>query len=216
MMAQQPRADDVAHAGEQAEPPKDSRKMILTAQRGLPDNSAGRHITDPRGLSRRLSRLPVCGLPADGPARPLIGDEDFIIRHRETRIEGGWVRAGQNTSVPRHGGAVHSSKALASATGSAPVPPESQTAGCCRTASLGPRDKRHPGLELAVGGGVSEGGVEIGSNRYVPTGDKVAQVAKQVAAHRIDGPMMASRSAGGGCERTATASAATPERFSDR
>jgi 6-phosphofructokinase 1 len=44
---------------------------------------------------------------------------------------------------------------------------------------------------MDVSGWVSEGGAEIGTNRYVPSGPAIAQIAEQVAAHRIDGLLMA-------------------------
>jgi 6-phosphofructokinase 1 len=40
-------------------------------------------------------------------------------------------------------------------------------------------------------GWVSSGGAELGSNRDVPAGDEIAQIAEQLAAHRIDGLLMA-------------------------
>jgi 6-phosphofructokinase 1 len=43
---------------------------------------------------------------------------------------------------------------------------------------------------MSVSGWVSSGGAEIGTNRYVPSGDAIAQTAKQVGAHRIDGLLM--------------------------
>jgi 6-phosphofructokinase 1 len=43
---------------------------------------------------------------------------------------------------------------------------------------------------MSVSGWVSSGGAEIGTNRYVPTGDAVARIARQVGAHRIDGLLM--------------------------
>ena len=49
---------------------------------------------------------------------------------------------------------------------------------------------------MNVSGWVSDGGAEIGTNRYVPTGAAIAQVAKQVAAHRIDGLLVAGGWAG--------------------
>ena len=49
---------------------------------------------------------------------------------------------------------------------------------------------------MDVSGWVSDGGAEIGTNRYVPTGAAIAQIAKQVAAHRIDGLLMAGGWAG--------------------
>lgn len=49
---------------------------------------------------------------------------------------------------------------------------------------------------MDVSGWVSDGGAEIGTNRYVPRGDAVAQIAKQVAAHRINGLLMAGGWAG--------------------
>ncbi len=44
---------------------------------------------------------------------------------------------------------------------------------------------------MDISGWVSEGGAEIGTNRYVPSPDAVAQVAEQVAAHRIHGLLVA-------------------------
>ena len=44
---------------------------------------------------------------------------------------------------------------------------------------------------MDVSGWVSAGGAEIGTNRYVPREDAIAQVARQLAAHRIDGLLMA-------------------------
>ena len=49
---------------------------------------------------------------------------------------------------------------------------------------------------MDVSGWVSDGGAEIGTNRYVPSGSAIAQIAKQVAAHRIDGLLMAGGWAG--------------------
>ncbi|WP_068269378.1 6-phosphofructokinase [Aldersonia kunmingensis] len=49
---------------------------------------------------------------------------------------------------------------------------------------------------MDVSGWVSYGGAEIGTNRYVPTGDAIAQIAKQIAAHRINGLIMAGGWAG--------------------
>jgi 6-phosphofructokinase 1 len=43
---------------------------------------------------------------------------------------------------------------------------------------------------MSVSGWVSSGGAEIGTNRYVPSGDAIAQTAKQVGAHGIDGLLM--------------------------
>jgi 6-phosphofructokinase 1 len=43
---------------------------------------------------------------------------------------------------------------------------------------------------MSVSSWVSSGGAEIGTNRYVPSGDAIAQTAKQVGAHRIDGLLM--------------------------
>jgi 6-phosphofructokinase 1 len=43
---------------------------------------------------------------------------------------------------------------------------------------------------MSVSGWVSYGGAEIGTNRYVPSSEGIAQIAKQVAAHRIDGLLM--------------------------
>lgn len=44
---------------------------------------------------------------------------------------------------------------------------------------------------MDVSGWVSDGGAEIGSNRYVPKRAAVAQIAKQIAAHRINGLLLA-------------------------
>ena len=44
---------------------------------------------------------------------------------------------------------------------------------------------------MDVSSWVSSGGAEIGSNREVPVGDQIAQIAEQIAAHRIDGLLMA-------------------------
>ena len=49
---------------------------------------------------------------------------------------------------------------------------------------------------MDVSGWVSHGGAEIGTNRYVPSGAAIAQIAKQVAAHRINGLLMAGGWAG--------------------
>jgi len=49
---------------------------------------------------------------------------------------------------------------------------------------------------MDVSGWVSDGGAEIGTNRFVPTGAAIAQIAKQVAAHRIDGLLMSGGWAG--------------------
>lgn len=49
---------------------------------------------------------------------------------------------------------------------------------------------------MDVSGWVSDGGAEIGTNRYVPWGPAVEQIAEQVAAHRIDGLVMAGGWAG--------------------
>jgi 6-phosphofructokinase 1 len=49
---------------------------------------------------------------------------------------------------------------------------------------------------MDVSGWVSHGGAEIGTNRYVPNGAAIAQIAKQVAAHRINGLLMAGGWAG--------------------
>ena len=49
---------------------------------------------------------------------------------------------------------------------------------------------------MSVSGWVSDGGAEIGTNRYMPDGPAIAQIAKQVAAHRIDGLLMAGGWAG--------------------
>ncbi len=44
---------------------------------------------------------------------------------------------------------------------------------------------------MSVSGWVSEGGAEIGTNRYVPDEPAIAKIAEQLAAHRIDGLLMA-------------------------
>ncbi|MGE2719315.1 6-phosphofructokinase [Mycolicibacterium celeriflavum] len=44
---------------------------------------------------------------------------------------------------------------------------------------------------MDISGWVSEGGAEIGTNRYVPGPAAIAQIADQIAAHRIDGLLMA-------------------------
>jgi 6-phosphofructokinase 1 len=49
---------------------------------------------------------------------------------------------------------------------------------------------------MDVSGWVSDGGADIGTNRFVPRGDEIAQIAEQVAAHRIDGLLMAGGWAG--------------------
>jgi 6-phosphofructokinase 1 len=53
---------------------------------------------------------------------------------------------------------------------------------------------RHGDLQemrwMSVSGWVSYGGAEIGTNRYVPAGDEVALIARQIATHRIDGLLM--------------------------
>jgi 6-phosphofructokinase 1 len=43
---------------------------------------------------------------------------------------------------------------------------------------------------MSVSGWVSSGGADIGTNRYVPDGAAVAQIARQVGAHQIDGLLM--------------------------
>jgi 6-phosphofructokinase 1 len=43
---------------------------------------------------------------------------------------------------------------------------------------------------MSVSGWVSSGGADIGTNRYVPSGEEIAQTAKQLGAHRIDGLLM--------------------------
>jgi 6-phosphofructokinase 1 len=48
---------------------------------------------------------------------------------------------------------------------------------------------------MSVSGWVSEGGADIGTNRYVPDEAAIAQIATQLAAHHIDGILMA----GGWC-----------------
>ena len=49
---------------------------------------------------------------------------------------------------------------------------------------------------MSVSGWVSDGGAEIGTNRYVPDEPAIAQIAKQIAAYRIDGLLMAGGWAG--------------------
>lgn len=49
---------------------------------------------------------------------------------------------------------------------------------------------------MDVSGWVSDGGAELGTNRYVPGGEGIAQIAEQIAAHRIDGLLMAGGWAG--------------------
>jgi len=49
---------------------------------------------------------------------------------------------------------------------------------------------------MSVSGLVSEGGADLGTNRYVPDEPAIAQIAKQIAAHRIDGVLMAGGWAG--------------------
>ncbi len=49
---------------------------------------------------------------------------------------------------------------------------------------------------MDVSGWVSDGGAEIGTNRYVPRSSDIALIAEQVGAHRIDGLLMAGGWAG--------------------
>lgn len=49
---------------------------------------------------------------------------------------------------------------------------------------------------MDVSGWVSDGGAEIGTNRYMPDRVGIAQIAEQLAAHRIDGLLMAGGWAG--------------------
>jgi 6-phosphofructokinase 1 len=49
---------------------------------------------------------------------------------------------------------------------------------------------------MSVSGWVSEGGADIGTNRYVPEGPAIEQIAKQVEAYGIDGLLMAGGWAG--------------------
>ena len=44
---------------------------------------------------------------------------------------------------------------------------------------------------MDVSGWVSSGGAELGTNRYLPTGDDVARIADVLASHRISGLLMA-------------------------
>lgn len=44
---------------------------------------------------------------------------------------------------------------------------------------------------MDVSGWVADGGAELGTNRYVPTDAGIAEIAEQIAAHRIDGLLMA-------------------------
>lgn len=46
---------------------------------------------------------------------------------------------------------------------------------------------------MDVSGWVSEGGADIGTNRFLPAGPSIAQIARQIATHRIDGLLMAGR-----------------------
>ena len=43
---------------------------------------------------------------------------------------------------------------------------------------------------MSVNGWVSRGGAELGTNRFVPSGDDVAAIASQLEAHQIDGLLM--------------------------
>src|SRR5215207_9812992 len=43
---------------------------------------------------------------------------------------------------------------------------------------------------MSVSGWVSSGGADIGTNRYVPSGEAIAQTARQLGAHRVDGLLM--------------------------
>ncbi|KUI15318.1 6-phosphofructokinase [Mycobacterium lehmannii] len=49
---------------------------------------------------------------------------------------------------------------------------------------------------MDVSGWVSDGGAEIGTNRYVPDSVGIARIAEQIAAHRIDGLIIAGGWAG--------------------
>jgi len=49
---------------------------------------------------------------------------------------------------------------------------------------------------MSVSGFASRGGADIGTNRYLPDGPAVAQIAKQLEAHHIDGVLMAGGWAG--------------------
>ncbi|MEP9394684.1 6-phosphofructokinase [Gordonia sp. VNK1] len=49
---------------------------------------------------------------------------------------------------------------------------------------------------MDVSGWVSDGGAELGTNRYVPEGEAIGQIAEQIAAHRIDGLLVAGGWAG--------------------
>ncbi len=44
---------------------------------------------------------------------------------------------------------------------------------------------------MDVSGWVSDGGAEIGTNRYIPSGVAIEQIARQIVAHRIDGIIVA-------------------------
>lgn len=44
---------------------------------------------------------------------------------------------------------------------------------------------------MDVSGWVSDGGAELGTDRYVPADEDIAQIADQISAHRIDGLLMA-------------------------
>jgi 6-phosphofructokinase 1 len=62
---------------------------------------------------------------------------------------------------------------------------------------------------MSVSGWVSSGGADIGTNRYVPSGDAIAQTARQVGAHRIDGLLMIGGWAGTRPRTSCTASGAS-------
>ena len=49
---------------------------------------------------------------------------------------------------------------------------------------------------MSVSGWASRGGADIGTNRYLPDGPAIAQIAKQLAAYRIDGLLVAGGWAG--------------------
>ena len=113
--------------------------MIPTAKRVLPDDSAGRVTSRTASPADRQSRPPGRRASSRWFLRDrLVGDENFMMRDREARIEG---RLGERTSVLRHdGGCVYSSTGIglgnrfnASSSGVTGL-------GVCRTTSLGQRD----------------------------------------------------------------------------
>jgi len=121
--------------------------MIPTAQRVLPDDSAGRVTSRTASPADRQSLPP--GRRASSrwfPRDRLVGDENFMMRDREARIEG---RLGERTSVLRHDGScVHSSNGIG--------PGNTFNASSSGVTGFGvlqndvsrPARQRHPGIEL--------------------------------------------------------------------